>query len=180
MATGVTIIHDNEFIALGLRSVIEDSRDLSPGRIVFDAAAARLIEADTENSLFIVGAGAVGSWLNGPSQRLIEALGSVLGGGLWVCPALRERMQRELNRAGREPSVAETFGLTPRQLDVATLVGEGLLNPNIGDRLGIEASTVVTHCREIRRRLGLDSRNEIMCFAWQNGLSTLKTGGDEG
>lgn len=54
--------------------------------------------------------------------------------------------------------------LTPRQREVAALVGEGLTNREIAVRLGIEERSAEGHVERIRLRLGVRSRAQIA--AW--------------
>ncbi|KAA9110668.1 alpha/beta fold hydrolase [Microbacterium rhizomatis] len=54
--------------------------------------------------------------------------------------------------------------LTPRQTEVAALVGAGLTNREIAARLGIEERSAEGHVERIRMRLGFHSRTQIA--AW--------------
>ena len=51
--------------------------------------------------------------------------------------------------------------LTPRETDVALLVGEGLTNREVARHLTISEWTVVNHVRQIMRKLGCTSRVQI-------------------
>ncbi|MEV7541018.1 LuxR C-terminal-related transcriptional regulator [Streptomyces sp. NPDC089915] len=64
----------------------------------------------------------------------------------------------------RRPAVsaaAEAQSLTPRQVQVALLVAEGLTNRHIAARLDISEWTVVNHVRQVMRRLGCSSRVQV-------------------
>ncbi|MEU9143550.1 LuxR C-terminal-related transcriptional regulator [Streptomyces sp. NPDC048349] len=66
--------------------------------------------------------------------------------------------------ASHRPSagaVAEAQSLTPRQVQVALLVSEGLTNRHIAARLDISEWTVVNHVRQVMRRLGCTSRVQV-------------------
>lgn len=54
-----------------------------------------------------------------------------------------------------------TDGLTPRQREVAALIGEGRSNREIAERLGIELRSAEGHVERILERLGARSRTEI-------------------
>lgn len=58
-------------------------------------------------------------------------------------------------------SAAEAQSLTPRQVQVALLVSEGLTNRHIAARLDISEWTVVNHVRQVMRRLGCTSRVQV-------------------
>jgi non-specific serine/threonine protein kinase len=52
--------------------------------------------------------------------------------------------------------------LTPRQREVALLVGEGLANREIAELLIVDVRTVDTHVEHIFNRLGINSRNRLI------------------
>lgn len=61
--------------------------------------------------------------------------------------------------------------LTDRQLEIATLVCEGLTNPAIAERLGIRTRTVTSHLDHIYNRLGIGSRAELARWLTKAGLA---------
>jgi pimeloyl-ACP methyl ester carboxylesterase/DNA-binding CsgD family transcriptional regulator len=63
-----------------------------------------------------------------------------------------------------QTSVGSAAELTPRQLQVAALVTEGLTNRQIAERLGIEERSAEGHVERIRLRLGVTSRAQVA--AW--------------
>src|SRR5262249_41152638 len=64
-------------------------------------------------------------------------------------------------RSGRDPSE-----LTPRELEVVTLIARGWTNRQIADALEPAERTAETHARNIRDKLGLATRAELV--AWAN------------
>ena len=65
---------------------------------------------------------------------------------------------------------ASPAGLTRRQTQVLALVGEGLSNPEIADRLCISAKTAEHHVSAIMARLDATTRREAAAEARQRGL----------
>ncbi|WP_143568863.1 ATP-binding protein [Streptomyces amritsarensis] len=63
-------------------------------------------------------------------------------------------------RAATGPA-PEDQSLTPRQVQVALLVSEGMTNRQIAARLDISEWTVVNHVRQVMRRLGCSSRVQV-------------------
>jgi DNA-binding NarL/FixJ family response regulator len=60
--------------------------------------------------------------------------------------------------------------LTPRELDVLTLVAQGLSNPQIAARLVLSEHTVHRHLANILRKLGLSSRAAAAALGVRTGL----------
>ena len=55
--------------------------------------------------------------------------------------------------------------LTPTELDVVSLVAEGLTNPEIGARLFISRATVKTHLSHVYAKLDVSNRTELAALA---------------
>lgn len=78
---------------------------------------------------------------------------------------------RKLRRIGRQPRVTDLprgmpadqspEALTAREAEIAQLVGVGLTNQQIADRLVVSVRTVTTHVSNIFRKLGVASRAEL-------------------
>jgi DNA-binding NarL/FixJ family response regulator len=68
------------------------------------------------------------------------------------------------------PDRSNPFGLSPRELEVLTLLGEGLGTAAIADRLVISTTTVSTHIQRILGKLGAHSRAEAIAIAYRAHL----------
>lgn len=68
-------------------------------------------------------------------------------------------------------AVADEFGLTPRELEVLTLVAQGLRNRRIATTLFISEKTVSVHVSNLLRKLEVDSRTEAAAVAHRAGLT---------
>ena len=104
----------------------------------------------------------------GATERQIAAAVAAVAAGLSVrVPSLREA----IGFAAREtPSRA---ALTPREVEVLALVGEGLSNKAIARRLGISAHTVKYHLEAIFAKLGVRSRAEAVTRGLRLGVHLL-------
>lgn len=62
-------------------------------------------------------------------------------------------------------------GLTPRELDVATLLARGMTNKEIASELVISDQTVETHVKRILAKLGFSSRTQVAAWVVGEGLA---------
>ena len=69
---------------------------------------------------------------------------------------------------GAEPGVAAS--LTPQEVRVLRLVGQGLSNEDIAHRMFVAPSTVRSHLKHVYRKTGLKSRAEAVRYANRNGF----------
>lgn len=60
------------------------------------------------------------------------------------------------------PRLTPAEPLTDREAQILQLVLDGLTNPQMAQRLRIEVTTVRTHMRSILRKLGLESRRDLV------------------
>lgn len=63
--------------------------------------------------------------------------------------------------------------LTRRQLEVLDLMALGLSNQDIGDRLGLNLSTVKTHVTGVLKALGVESRTQAVLLVKESGVDRL-------
>ena len=70
----------------------------------------------------------------------------------------------------RSGNVRTPRDFTQRELDVLSLLCEGLPNKRIGSRLDIAAGTVKVHVSQILRKLGVSSRLQAVVAARRGGL----------
>ena len=65
---------------------------------------------------------------------------------------------------GSVPRAEKPGGLTPREWEIAQLLGEGLSNREIADRLVISQRTAETHVERILSKLGFTSRVQVVSW----------------
>jgi len=83
-------------------------------------------------------------------------------------------MRRDLDapKLAADPSIQ----LTSREREIIILVGEGLRNKQIADRLCISEATVRHHLTSILKKLDVSDRLELLIYAYQNNLVSIKKG----
>ncbi|MBC8506032.1 MAG: response regulator transcription factor [Anaerolineales bacterium] len=64
----------------------------------------------------------------------------------------------------------EKGGLSPREVEVLALLGDGLPNRAIAERLFVSENTVKYHVRNILQKLGAQNRTEAVAHAMRMGL----------
>lgn len=72
------------------------------------------------------------------------------------------------------PEKARISSLTDRENQIITRICQGMRNKEIASKLYISDATVAHHLTSIYRKLGLADRTELLLYAYQNGMSTLK------
>ncbi len=110
------------------------------------------------------GAPELGESLIRRARDLYERLGAVLW--LGECEAA---LASALRRAGQQAGAADPGGrdprLTAREHEVALLVGEGLTNREVAQRLTLSIRTVDFHLRNVLHKLGFGSRRQLRAWS---------------
>jgi DNA-binding NarL/FixJ family response regulator len=104
--------------------------------------------------------GARGYILKGASfADLLSAITTIQAGGVWVDPQLpRHVFHTFLNQGGR---TTENLGqLTRQELQILSLVSQGMNNKEISDRLYISLKTVKNHLTHLFAKLGVANRRQ--------------------
>jgi DNA-binding NarL/FixJ family response regulator len=113
-----------------------------------------------------------------PTHMLIKAIDRVYAGELWLNRRLTAALVAELRRPGEElhsNGEAKLIAqLTDRELEIIDLIGEGLKNKQIADRLCISETTVRHHVTSILGKLNVSDRLELLIFAYRNNLVAIK------
>jgi len=110
------------------------------------------------------------------SDDIIEAITKVMQGEMWFDAKLMSAVVQELTRPMDEEvqlEVEKIKTLSPREREVIVLVGEGLKNSAIAERLFISETTVRHHMTSVFSKLDLTSRLELVIFAFRHGLAEI-------
>jgi DNA-binding NarL/FixJ family response regulator len=110
-------------------------------------------------------------------EQLIAAVRIVAAGDALIAPAITKRLIAQFARTA--PPLAPNVSLselTPRELEVLSLIARGLANAEIAAQLVVSEATVKTHVTRILSKLGLRDRVQAVVLAYETGL--VSPGGD--
>ena len=135
---------------------------------------------DNENDIFAsFKAGADGYVMKGATpEQTISAIKSVYEGVGWIDPSiaklvfssLQHSSSNNITQPETKKSTNNSYGLTERELDVLSLIVEGLTNPEIADRLIITRATAKAHVHSILQKLCVTTRTQASYTAMKEGL----------
>ncbi len=181
---------------------LTQARALHPDLILMDlkmprcdgAAATRLIKAEMptiqiamltvsedEQDLFeSIRNGACGYILkNLSADKFFTLLAALEQGEPAFAPGMSAKVLQEFARLASQPEDTAPAGdeagsLTPRQVEILTLVAQGLTYAQVADALCLTEATVKYHMHEILKQLQLENRTQAVGYATRHGLVTGK------
>ena len=168
-----------DIIILDLLLGDEDGADLLP-QLMKVAPHARVIiltgSGDASAQSRAVANGAFGLvYKDQASAVLLQAIDQVLAGGVWLDPTIIAKVQAErvLHTQRRDPEAIKIALLSERECEIIALVGEGLKNKIIAERLFITEHTVRNHLASIFKKLNVPDRFGLAIYAYRNGLAEI-------
>jgi DNA-binding NarL/FixJ family response regulator len=140
-------------------------------RVVAECAAHVLVltaHEDVDHVISLLEAGATGYLPKTVGlNELLDAIRATSRGESVLAPSVASVVVRHV--AGRMPP-APAYDLTPREIEVLSLLCEGLSNQQMAHRLHISVRTVEAHLTHIYAKLGVGSRTEAALLAQREGL----------
>ncbi|GAB2976391.1 response regulator [Saccharothrix stipae] len=107
-----------------------------------------------------------------PPERIISAVRTIAAGDILVAPHITHRLIETYAQHHRATAIGapQLEALTARETEVLRLVGNGLTNGQIAQRLVLSEATVKTHVKRMMGKLGLSSRAQAVVVAYESGL----------
>jgi DNA-binding NarL/FixJ family response regulator len=126
-----------------------------------------------EDIVQFVNAGVAGFVLKDATfDEFVATIRAVADGEKVLPPRMTETLFSQIalggDSRGRE-RVLEDVRMTRREREVIELIGEGLSNKEIAQRLNIASHTVKSHVRNVMEKLALHTRLQIAAFARRDG-----------
>jgi DNA-binding NarL/FixJ family response regulator len=102
-------------------------------------------------------------------EALVDAVRVVAAGEALLAPTVTKRLiERFADAAPPDDSLLRP--LTEREREVLALVGRGLTNAEIGERLFVSAATAKTHVGHLLSKLQARDRAQLVVIAYETGL----------
>lgn len=182
------------------REAVEMARELDPDVVVMDIRMPEMdgIEAteqicgspDTADVKVIIlttfdldayvfsalRAGASGFLLKDtPPGDLLAAIRVVADGEALLAPTITRRLIAEFAKRPEQRwrPTRRLDGITAREREVLTLVGQGLSNQEIAEQLVVSMATVKTHIGQLLAKLHARDRAQLVIAAYESGLVSV-------
>ncbi len=108
------------------------------------------------------------------ADKLLKAIMKVNEGEVWIERSMMGSMIQEFNKPALvDPEVSKIESLTDREREVIALIGEGLKNKQVGERLFISETTVTHHLSSVFSKLDVSDRLELIIYAFRHGLAKM-------
>ena len=130
-----------------------------------------------ERIIHALQAGANGYLLKGePRDTIFNAIRLSLEGGSLLQPIVASKLLHHVGQSAAQIAPIEL--LTERELEVLSLLAQGMPNKEIASKLVISERTAKFHVSSIMGKLGATNRTEAVSLAAQKGIITLAAFGE--
>jgi DNA-binding NarL/FixJ family response regulator len=103
------------------------------------------------------------------AAQINDTLQRVTSGQAVIDPAVAEHVINAITPAEPTPTLPDA--LTPREIEVLTLIADGLSNTEIARRLVISEATVKSHINRLLSKTGVRDRAQAVGYAYRYGLT---------
>ena len=107
-----------------------------------------------------------------PADQLVAGIRLVARGDALLAPSVTRRLIHEFSRSsrGRAERPAGLDELTPREVEVFSLLARGMSNAEIAADLIVSETTVKTHVARILMKLEVRDRVQAVVLAYESGV----------
>lgn len=106
------------------------------------------------------------------ADLLLKAIEKVYERQVWIERSMMSSIIQEFSQP-TDPELEKIESLTDRERQVVALVGEGLKNKQIAERLFITETTVTHHLSSAFSKLEVSDRLELTIYAFRHGLAKM-------
>ena len=119
------------------------------------------------NKMFQMGASGYVS-KSSAREEIMEAIETILDGGKYICKEVRNVFCFQESATSNTP--AGLHSLTPRELEIITLVSKGNSSNEIANTLNITLKTVEVHRHNVLKKLKLKNTAALLKMLYPNGF----------
>ncbi|WP_052848529.1 response regulator [Streptomyces avicenniae] len=106
-------------------------------------------------------------------MELLHGVRVCARGDALIAPTVTRRLIAEFAGRARQPDPGPRLnGLTDREREVMALVGAGLSNDEIAERLVVSPATAKTHVSRVMTKLAVRDRAQLVVLAYESGMIT--------
>ena len=98
-------------------------------------------------------------------QNFLQAIRQVLDGQIFVSDKMSARILETFSARQNGNSISPVRRLSDREFDVFQLVGQGIINRDIAERLHLSIRTIEVHPVNIKEKLHLQTAMELVRYA---------------
>jgi DNA-binding NarL/FixJ family response regulator len=129
--------------------------------------------ADDQSVLQALQAGARGFLTkDAGADEIRHAIEAVVRGEAAIDPAVHHHVVAAVAGGAQTQPTERPAGLTPRELEVLSLIADGLSNAEIATRLVVTEATVKSHVNHLFTKLGVRDRAQAVMYAYRHGLAS--------
>jgi len=127
------------------------------------------VHSDKGMVLSMLKAGADGYALKDENpNNILEAVRSVMNGKNWISPSVASYLIGEIG--GKSAFISDNL-LSERESTVVRMICDGMTTCQIAEQIKKSERTVETHISNIYAKLGVNSRQKVVCWAKDNGFA---------
>lgn len=176
---GVRLVeeHGPDIVLMDIQMPVMDgiaaTREIASRQACLDTKVVILTNFGLEEYVFnALRAGAAGFLLKDTDpEDLVQGLRVVESGDALLSPGVTRTLISEfVSRPSQEVRAADVRHLTAREREVVTLVGYGLSNAEIAERLVVSPTTAKTHVSRAMAKVNARDRAQLVVFAYESGL----------
>lgn len=178
----ITIISPNTLVCLGLKSILSDYFSAETVNIANDYRAYTAIDADSSSDLIFLTPGmyVMHEYFQGIKFKIVvmvdeneKSLANQTSLTFLDVSLSQSEILDNLNailKSKIKVKRDDHEGLSARETEVLKLVATGLMNKQIADILNISLHTVISHRKNLTRKLGINTVSGLTVYALLNGL----------